>query len=101
MRFPFSKKLVLISSLIVLVTVAMLFILPKDKIDFNTQVKPILNRKCISCHGGVKQKGGFSVLFREEALGNTESGKPAIIPGSPGKSELIRRITETDPDERM
>ncbi len=101
MRFPFSKKLVLISSLIVLVTVATLFILPEDKIDFNTQVKPILNRKCISCHGGVKQKGGFSVLFREEALGNTESGKPAIIPGKPGKSELIRRITETDPDERM
>jgi len=78
-----------------------IFILPKSKIDFNTQVKPIFNKKCIICHGGVKQKSGFSLLFREEALGKTKSGKPAIIPGKPGESELIRRITETDPDERM
>lgn len=75
--------------------------LPVEKIDYNTQVKPIFNKKCITCHGGVKQKAGFSLLFREEALGNTESGKPAIIPGKPDKSELIRRISIEDPEERM
>jgi hypothetical protein len=74
---------------------------PVEKIDYNTQVKPIFNKKCITCHGGVKQKAGFSLLFREEALGNTESGKPAIIPGKPEESELIRRITIEDPEERM
>ncbi|HEY9261196.1 hypothetical protein, partial [Chitinophaga sp.] len=41
------------------------------KVDFSTEVKPVLNKHCISCHGGVKQNGGFSVLFREEALGVT------------------------------
>lgn len=70
-------------------------------VDFNTEVKPIFNKKCISCHGGVKRQGGFSVLFRSEALANTESGKPAIIPGDPGKSEMIRRLTLNDPEERM
>ena len=74
---------------------------PADKIDYSTQVKPIFNKKCIACHGGVKQKAGFSLLFREEALGNTESGKPAIIPGKPNESELIRRISINDPEERM
>ncbi len=74
---------------------------PVEKIDYNTQVKPIFNKKCITCHGGVKQKAGFSLLFREEALGNTESGKPAIIPGKPDESELIRRISIEDPEERM
>lgn len=74
---------------------------PVEKIDYNTQVKPIFNKKCIACHGGVKQKAGFSLLFREEALGNTESGKPAIIPGNPDESELIRRISLEDPEERM
>ena len=49
-----------------------------EEIDFNTDVKPILNKKCISCHGGVKKKGGFSLLFPSEALAATESGKPAI-----------------------
>lgn len=72
-----------------------------EKIDYNTQVKPLLNKKCISCHGGVKKKGGFSLLFRSEALANTESGKPAIVPGDADASEMIRRLTLTDPEERM
>lgn len=71
------------------------------KVDFSTEVKPILNKHCISCHGGVKQSGGFSVLFREEALGVTKSGKPAIIPGDAGASEFIRRLHTNDPKERM
>src|SRR5450432_4597719 len=81
----------------------LLFILgthPKP-IDFNAQVKPIFNKKCITCHGGVRRKSGFSLLFRSEALGKTESGKPAIVPGDPDKSEMIRRIGLKDPEERM
>lgn len=73
----------------------------EEKIDFSTQVKPILNKRCISCHGGVKQNGGFSVLFRQEALDTTESGKYAIIPGDPENSEMIRRIHSKDPEQRM
>ena len=72
-----------------------------ERIDFSTQVKPILNQRCISCHGGVKQNGGFSVLFREEALDSTESGKFAIVPGDPKHSEMIRRINANDPEVRM
>ena len=56
---------------------------PESEIDFNTEVKPILNKKCIACHGGVRRKSGFSLLFRQEALAINESGKPAIIPGDP------------------
>ena len=63
-----------------------------DEVDYSTQVKPILNRSCIKCHGGVKKQGGFSVLFREEALGKTKSGKPAIIPGDPEHSDFIARL---------
>lgn len=73
----------------------------EKEIDFNSQVKPILNKKCIACHGGVKQQGGFSVLFREEALAKTKSGKAAIIPGNPEDSEFIKRLKSNDPEERM
>lgn len=72
-----------------------------DQIDFSTQIKPILNTKCITCHGGVKKNGGFSLLFKEEAFAATESGKPAIIPGDASGSELIKRLHEKDPDLRM
>ena len=64
----------------------------EDKIDFSTQVKPILNKHCISCHGGVKRNAKFSLLFRHEALDTAESGKRVIIPGDPDHSEMIRRI---------
>ncbi|QEH39701.1 DUF1553 domain-containing protein [Chitinophaga sp. XS-30] len=73
----------------------------RKPVDFSSEVKPILNKHCISCHGGVKQSGGFSVLFREEALGKTESGHPAIIPGDAARSEFIRRLHSKDPKERM
>jgi len=76
-------------------------VMPGEEIDFSTQVKPILNENCLSCHGGVKQSGGFGIVFRENALAPTESGKPAIIPGDPSNSEMIKRLTSKDPEARM
>src|SRR5690606_14198752 len=73
----------------------------EKKIDFNAQIKPILNKNCITCHGGVKRNGGFSLLFRQDALDTVESGKIAIVPGHPGQSEMIRRLSLSDPEERM
>jgi hypothetical protein len=73
----------------------------QKQVGFNREVRPILNGKCITCHGGVKQAGGFSVLFREDALGKGKSGRPGIVPGDPDASEVIRRVTHPDPAERM
>ena len=73
----------------------------EPRIDFNTQIKPIINNKCISCHGGVKKNAGFSFLFKEEALGATHEGSPAIIPGNSKKSRMIQRLHETDLELRM
>ncbi len=71
------------------------------RVDYATEVKPLLNSKCISCHGGVKKNGGFSLLTRDEALMPTTSGKPAIVPGDASASEMIRRLTCPDADDRM
>jgi hypothetical protein len=101
MRSVFSKKIFVVIGVLVCTVIVFTFSTDQHTIDFNTEVKPIFNNKCISCHGGVKRKAGFSVLFRSEALANTESGKPAIIPGKPDQSELIRRISLNDPEERM
>ena len=96
-----KSKLLLTTLTILLVGSIYLFFFTQDPIDYNAQVKPILNQKCISCHGGVKKKGGFSLLFREEALSPTESGLPAILPGDAENSEFIKRLHSTDPEERM
>lgn len=73
----------------------------ESRVDYNTQIKPILNKNCIACHGGVKKASDFSLLFKHEALAPAKSGKPAIIPGDADGSEMIRRLTLTDPEERM
>lgn len=74
---------------------------PQKEIDFSADIKPILNNHCISCHGGVKKNGGFSLLFEDEALSTTESGQPSIIPGVAHGSEMIKRLTSDDTELRM
>ena len=72
-----------------------------DELSFSRDIRPILNQNCLPCHGGVRQKNGVSFLFRDEALGTGKSGRPTIVPGKPDASELIARITSTDPEARM
>jgi hypothetical protein len=73
----------------------------QSEISYNEHIRPIFNAKCLACHGGVRKSGGFSLLFEEEAFAATESGRPAIVRGDHGKSELFRRLTHTDPELRM
>ena len=96
----YNKVLTFIFGILIIYLI-ILFLKPDKEISYSAEVKPILNNKCISCHGGVKKNAGLSFLFRDEALAITESGKPAIIPGNSKKSELIRRLHETDLEERM
>ncbi|MDP3071454.1 MAG: DUF1553 domain-containing protein [Opitutaceae bacterium] len=74
--------------------------------DFNRDIRPILSDKCIRCHGpdDENRKGGQNGLRLDTAAGAREDlggGAFAIVPGHPGKSELIARITTTDDDELM
>ncbi len=71
------------------------------KTDYNAEVKPLLNKHCIACHGGVRRKSGFSLLTKEDALKPAESGKSPIVPGKPEESEIMRRLRHHDPEERM
>ena len=72
-----------------------------DEVRFSRDIRPLLNQNCMPCHGGVRQKNGVSFLFREEALGRGKSGKRTIVPGKPGESELMARVTSRDPETRM
>lgn len=72
----------------------------KDTVSYNRDIRPIVNQKCISCHGG-KAIRGFSLLFESDAKMPTESGKPAIIPGDANASEMLKRLQHPDPEMRM
>ncbi|HTH56316.1 MAG TPA: DUF1553 domain-containing protein [Cyclobacteriaceae bacterium] len=95
------KKLTILSTSLFVLLIAYFVFRPVRKINFSTQVKPIFNKKCIACHGGVKRESGFSLLFREDAMSVAESGKTPIVPKDLDHSELIHRILSNDPEERM
>ena len=84
-----KRLMFVLAGILILIGFLVLSLKPDHQVDFATEVKPILNKHCISCHGGVKKNAGFSVLFESEAMGVTESGKPAIIRGSARKSCLL------------
>ena len=96
-----KRFIIFLGTIFISLVVLFYVVKPENEVDFSADVKPILNKHCISCHGGVKKTAGFSVLFESEALGETQSGKPAIIPGNSNKSEFIKRLKYTDPEMRM
>lgn len=75
--------------------------LHEGPINFSRDIRPILNQNCVGCHGGVRQKGGVSFIFRDEALGTGKSGHRTIVPGNPSGSELIVRVLSHDSEAHM
>ena len=70
-------------------------------IDFGEEIQPILTRHCTKCHGGVKQAGGVSFIYKDRTLGFAKSGEIVVSPGNLEDSALYHRITTDDPDDRM
>lgn len=64
-------------------------------------VQRIFAEHCLECHGPDDRKGGLALTARENLFKELESGAVAVVPGDPGKSELIARILSKDPDEQM
>src|SRR5262245_52518855 len=68
---------------------------------FEKKIRPVLASHCHSCHSAdTKPAGGLRVDDRNGLLTGGNSG-PAIVPGYPEKSLLIRRVTHKDQTRRM
>jgi mono/diheme cytochrome c family protein len=69
---------------------------------FESKIRPILVDNCYKCHSSQaeKLKGGLSVEFHESLLKGGENG-PAVVPGNPDKSLLIKAVRYGDPDLQM
>jgi mono/diheme cytochrome c family protein len=72
-------------------------------VDFNRDIRPIFSNKCFACHGPdpAKREAGLRLDDAKIATAALDSGAVAIVPGKPDASELIRRISAEDKDERM
>ncbi len=71
--------------------------------DFSRDIQPILADHCLNCHGqdDNERKGGLRLDVRNGAMEGGKSKEPAIVPGKPDQSALIKRISTHDDDDVM
>ena len=73
-----------------------------EKVDFNRDIRPILSNACFRCHGpDAAVREAELRLDIPAGLFAKRDGKPAVVPGDPERSELMRRIVHTDAAQRM
>lgn len=65
------------------------------------QIVPLMLLRCSACHGGRRTEAGLDLRTRDSLLKGGKSG-PAVVPGHPEESLLIRRIhAEEMPPRRL
>ncbi|MGB6044647.1 MAG: c-type cytochrome domain-containing protein, partial [Pirellulales bacterium] len=73
-----------------------------DPVDFSRQIRPILAENCFECHGPDQEARQAELRLDTRAGMFAERDEnPVVVPGRPGASELVARITSEDDDERM
>lgn len=71
------------------------------KIDFDRDVRPILETSCLRCHGANKPHSDFRLDFRAGALAGGDDNTNDIVPGHSEKSLLVAYVARQVPDMEM
>lgn len=71
------------------------------KINYDRDVRPILEASCLRCHGPQKPRSHFRLDYREGALAGGDDNTNDIVPGNSGHSVLIAYVSRQVPDLEM
>ena len=74
---------------------------PAEGVDFERDVRPLLEEHCYDCHGEEKQKGRLRLDTAVGILRGGESGEALIVPGKSAESHLIGKVAHADRKEAM
>jgi len=72
-----------------------------EEIDFRGEIEPIFRTHCIDCHGPDEQESKFRLDRLANMITGGNSGEPAIVPGNPNASFLLKLIRHQEPDKAM
>ena len=72
----------------------------EDFTFFESKVRPLLAERCYECHGEKKQKGGLRLDSKSGWQKGGDTG-PALLPGKPEESLIIKAVRRHDPDLQM
>ncbi len=68
---------------------------------FARDILPIFRKSCLACHSGDKPKGGLDLRTLASLVKGGQSGQPAIVPGQPEASPLLRFVEDKVEDLEM
>lgn len=71
------------------------------EVQFEKDIEPILKQHCIDCHGPDEQESRFRLDRRASMLSGGDSGEPAIVPGDPKSSYLVKLIRHKEAGKEM
>lgn len=66
----------------------------KDDPSYATDVQPLFDASCVSCHGGGAPAADYSLTSRAGALGPGSDTVTNVVPGSPESSRLFIRLDD-------
>jgi len=72
-----------------------------DAVSFSKTIAPLLQQKCVTCHGPDKTKGDYQLHTFAALMKPGESKEAPIMAGDPARSHLYQLITARDEDDRM
>src|SRR5688500_15726493 len=73
----------------------------KKYLTYAKDIKPILEKACLNCHGPEKPKSKYRVDSREAIIKGGDSDEAAIIPGKSEKSPMIHYVADLVVDMEM
>ena len=73
--------------------------LDPEKPVFAGLIAPIIEAKCVGCHGEQKQKGKLAMHTLDLLIKGGDSGKASIVSGKAGESLIIQRIDLPEDDD--
>ena len=90
-------KLIILYSLLMLLVQTSNIAIGQDenlKVDFVSEIKPILESNCFRCHNEKESEGGYRIDIREDALEYVEAGDAE-------SSQFYEYLISDDEDEMM
>jgi hypothetical protein len=71
------------------------------QVNFDRDIRPILEQSCLRCHGAERPKSHFRLTGREAALQGGDDNADDIVPGNSAASRLIQYVAGAVPDRQM
>ncbi len=73
---------------------------PDARVEFTTQIEPLLREQCFECHGEKRARGKLRLHIRDLALQGGSTG-PLLVPGDSENSYLVQRLLGHGGEDQM